>query len=180
MTYSEMRQLAQTGDVLLVEGKGFFSKMVRVVTGESISHVALLFWLDGGLFVAEMIEGKGYQIMPASQWFPRAAGPVLFGAAPVSVQSRGDTILAIIASYRDTKKKQRYGYLSLLKVWWAQITGQQIKVHQRVCSTFVQDVWEQCGFHFAQLADPGDYLALCRYVCAVEPAVEPALEPANA
>ena len=169
MNYSEMRLAAKTGDILLVEGKGFFSRLVRVVTGESISHVALLFWLDGGLFVAEMIEGKGYQILPASQWFP-AAGPVLFGCAPQVVQDLPKTILRTIAKYRDNKKQQRYGYCSLLKVWWAQVTGKQIKVHQRVCSTFVQDVWEQCGFHFKQTADPGDYLGLCRFISAMEPA----------
>lgn len=168
MIYSEMRLSAKTGDLLLVKGKGFFSQMVRVVTGESISHVALLFWLDGGLFVAEMIEDNGYQILPASQWFPGAAGPVLFGCAPKVVQDCPKTILGTIARYRDDKKRQRYGYLSLLKVWWAQITGKQIKVHQRVCSTFVQDVWEQCGFHFQQTADPGDYLGLCRFISAME------------
>lgn len=165
MTYQDARPNIKTGDILLVQGSAFFSKIIRTLTGESFSHVALLHWRDDGLWVAEFVEGTGYQLMPASQWMAgRVKDTVFWGVAPKVVQADPADILKLIDSYRADKSKQGYGYLSLFTVLWAQITGKDYKPAQKVCSTFVQAAWESTGYHFNQTADPGDYLDLCQAI----------------
>jgi len=67
--------------------------------------------------------------------------------------------------YRD----RGYGYLSLLKVWLAQVTRLNAPVRTLVCSTFVQRCWQAAGYRFRRTADPGDYLELCAAVIPIEP-----------
>lgn len=168
MTYPELRAKAKSGDVILLEGNGFVSKIIRAATGQSISHIAVLVWLADGLFIAEMVEGVGFQLSPASQRIPALKGIVYFGAAPKVVQDQHGKVVQCVIGYRADKKKQKYGYASLLKVWWAQLWHKEYKTRQKVCSTFVQEIWECCGFNFAQTADPGDYVGLCQYISKVE------------
>jgi len=161
MQYAEMRQVAHTGDVLLVEGQGWVSRLIRMLTGQNISHVAVLVWFGNTLWVAEMKEFFGYRLRPASLWvedtLPGAV--VYYGEAPVIVQTAGDDMdsFSVITSYRN----RRYSYRSLFLVWWAQVRRKKIE-SGLVCSTFVQKVWESCGKKFNQTADPGDYMRLCQ------------------
>jgi len=168
MTYAEVRERAKNGDVLLLEGSGFVSKFIRVFTGQSISHVAALVWLEDGLFIAEMIEGTGYQLKPASERIKGYKGIVYFGEAPKVIHDNPDCVKSKILAYRADKSKQEYGYFSLLSVWWAQIRHEQMKVKKKVCSTFIQEIWEGCGYKFKQLADPGDYVNLCQSIAKID------------
>jgi len=161
MRYSQMRQVAHTGDVLLVEGQGWVSRLIRMLTGQNISHVAVLVWIGNALWVAEMKEFFGYRLRPASLWvedtLPGAV--VYYGEAPVVVQMAGGDMDAhdVIFFYRN----RRYSYRSLVRVWWAQVRRKKIE-SGLVCSTFVQKVWEASGMTFKQTADPGDYMRLCQ------------------
>ncbi len=164
LSYQELRATACDGDVLLVEGRGWVSALIRALTGQSISHVAVLLWFDEHLFVAEMKEFHGYRLRPASLWVDDslASGSVYYGAAPRAVVEDGDGIIAAALSYRN----HRYSYVSLLSVWLAQIFRRRLS-GGLVCSTFVQRIWETCGYHFDQTADPGDYLRMCEFVLPV-------------
>lgn len=167
MTYEQMRPQAQTGDVLLVKG----NRLVRFLTSESYSHTALLVVAeDGGLWVYEFVEGVGYQAMPASQWFADRTGvQVWFGKAPAKVTLAPEKVAAVALGYRDKSGlRKKYGWLSLLKVWAAQITGWRIKTYQKVCSTFVQQCWEATGYRLKQTADPGDIAESCQALIPVE------------
>ena len=162
MTYQELRQVAMTGDVLLVRG----SMWVRLLTAESYSHAALLVWDEAdGLWVYEFLEGQGYQSMPASQWFEERAGrgqELYYGEAPEIVRAQPWRVTQAARSYRDRGLRRRYGWLSLLTVWWSQIRGKRLPVWFRVCSTFVQECWEAAGFQeFERTADPGDIAMVC-------------------
>ena len=168
MTYEDVRKRAQSGDLVLLEGNGFVSKAIRVLTGQSISHVAMLVWLHDGLFIAEMTEGNGYQLTPASQRVGSMAGIIYYGEAPKVVQAKPGCIVEQVSLYRADKKRQRYGYLSLVKIWWAQLWHKSYTPARKVCSTFVQETWEKCGYHFAQTADPGDFVGICQYVARIE------------
>lgn len=168
MTYPELREQAQNGDVILLEGSGFVSKFIRVFTGQSISHVALLVWLDSGLFIAEMIEGVGYQIKPASERIPAYKGIVYYGKAPKVVNDSPGCILKSVLEYRADKSKQRYGYFTLFSVWWSQIRHKNIEVKKKVCSTFIADVWNWCRFKFSETPDPGNYVNLCQFISKVD------------
>ena len=163
MNYNQMRTTALTGDVLLVEGRSFFSRFIRVVTGQNFSHVAMLMWLGDGLYVAEMAEGKGFVITPASQW-TQSSGYLYYGRAPSEVSENHVKARTAILELRGKK----YGYMSLFKVWISQLTGKAGNNKQLVCSTAVQHVWEQCGYQFDQIPDPGDFARLCDYISKVE------------
>ena len=159
MDYTEIRHKATTGDVLGVMGAGFFSKVIKFMTKEDFSHVAMLVWHGTGLWVYEFIEGRGYQCMPASQWFEiRAGQTVFYGKAPLVVRARPADVIKAAGSFRVARVKQRYGYFSLVKVLISQIFKKKIHVHFMVCSTFIQHVWDACGFEQRFTADPGDIM----------------------
>lgn len=161
MHYREMRDKACNGDVLLLEGHGWVGTLIRVLTGQSFSHVALLLWIDNGLWVAEMKELHGYRLMPASHWLENTmhGAHVYWGAAPDMVRTRHIVVKEEAFKYRN----QRYSYISLFTVWLSQILRRKV-ASKLVCSTFVQRVWSACGFQFEQTPDPGDYLHLCSSV----------------
>lgn len=70
MQYYEVRNTCKTGDVLMVEGTGWVSTAIRMLTGQQISHVALLMWIGSSLYIAEMREVENYKLTPASERIP--------------------------------------------------------------------------------------------------------------
>lgn len=177
MTYEVMRSLARNGDVLLcrTERMGF----IRIATGESVQHVAVLIWLIDGLWVFEFVENVGFQAMPASQWFDgRTNQTIFFGIAPEEVRGKPEVFEAAVR-YRNVKFNEKsrwerfktlgYGWVSLLKVWASQVTGKRVAVVQKVCSTFAQEIWEAPGYKgFVDTADPGNFTTLCQSLHIIE------------
>jgi hypothetical protein len=157
-----MRDKALSGDVLLVEGRGLVSRLIRALTGQNISHVAMLLWIGETLWVAEMKEFTGYRLRPASLWVADAmqSSVIYYGFAPAEVKA--EQVKDSAFKFRNEK----YSYLSLLKVWLAQLLRKKTNAGL-VCSTFVQRCWEACGVEFKQTADPGDYMRLCTYTTAL-------------
>lgn len=154
MDYTMLRKLAKDGDVLMLEGKGLVSLLIRMATGQQVSHVAMLAWIDGGLWVAEMQEFRGYRLTPASTRVPELckAGHVYFGQAGIN----SPAILQAAKQYRGA----RYSYWTLATVWLAQVFRFRAPA-KLICSTFVQRCWEAAGKRFTQTADPGDFMRLC-------------------
>lgn len=164
--YKDVRAKAKTGDVVMVEGSGLISILIRMFTGEKISHIGMLVWIGEALFVAEFKEFKGFRLLPASLWIDdcfEEGSNVYYGRAPAMVRDNHETISASIFNYR----AQSYGYLSLLKIFFAQLFRVNIKIRRLVCSTFVQKMWSHEGYRFDRNADPGDYIELCDYVSRV-------------
>lgn len=157
MDYQTFRDRASTGDVLLLEGSDLAGRFVRVLTGQQISHVALLLWLDDGLWVAEM-RNSGYSLMPASQRVPdmAAGAQVYWGKAPMQVRLRSREITDKALSFRGS----RYSWWSLITVWAAQIFRRQMP-GRLVCSTLVERAWASGAYMFSQTPDPGDFMRLC-------------------
>jgi hypothetical protein len=172
MQYSAIRSKIRTGDIFAVEGRGLIGAAIRVLTGQQFSHVAML--LDkgpGGVWVAEFVEGVGYQQMPASEWLKPRVGKrqyVYWGCAPHSVRTGSADLFVFVNRFRPENGNTRYSYWTLLTVWWSQITRRQQR-GKYVCSTFVQRAWESVGYRrFTQLADPGDFLHHCLSVTHLE------------
>lgn len=166
MTYEEMRKVARSGDVLLCEKRGFISAMIRILTAQQISHVALLVWMDGTLWVAEMKEFKGYSLMPASLWVQDRLSEktrLYFGTAPLVVYDNEKYLMQEVLHYRNDS----YGYLSLFRVWLGQLIPGRRRNRKLVCSTFVARVWEACSVVFERTPAPGEYLRMCRSVSRV-------------
>lgn len=169
MNYKQLRNSAISGDVLGVKGDGFFSKIVKFFTKEKYSHVAMLVWHGTGLWVYEFVEGRGYQCMPASQWLELRNGQkIYFGRGPNEMTNNEECIIKSTGSFRVSEIKQHYGIISLVKVVLSQWTGKKINVYFKVCSTFIQHVWEECGFKMDTTADPGDIMRVSKANGAID------------
>jgi hypothetical protein len=155
--------MVHNGAVIGVMGDGFFSKVIKFFTKEEFTHVATFVWHGTGLWIYEFVEGRGYQCMPASQWFELRAGQRLFyGQAPLVVRSKPQSVLQEVSDFRTGRFKRHYGMVSLAKVWLSQVFKRKIKTRFLVCSTFVQHVWAGCGFEYSKTADPGDIMKISK------------------
>lgn len=166
MTAAEMMRRACSGDVILVKGQGVIGTLIRGLTGESYSHVALLLRDPGGVGwqVAEFGEGIGFSLMPLVEWLDKRRGQTLFyGVAPEVVRQKPGTVHLAATRYVSAGWiRGTYGYLSLAKVWLSQVLKINIPVLQKVCSTFAQEVWKLAGYTgFTRTADPGDIAEHC-------------------
>lgn len=163
MTYDEIKLVCNTGDVLAVKGKGIAGRIIRTLTGESYSHVAMLVWETHGLMAYEFVEGTGFQILPASEWVRRRRNQNLcYCVAPKLVTSRNHLVGPAARSYRNSSVASRwYGWASLVKVFFSQKLGIKIHVHQKVCSTFVQECWAAAKYELKTTADPGEIVNAC-------------------
>ena len=169
MKISELKKRAKNGDVLLVKSESTIGKLIRVFTGESFSHVAVLLWAPGlkgnDLVVYEFVEGVGHQSMSLAAWVDERPGQLLFyGVAPDQVHQSPLKARAAAEYYRTAPLlKRAYGYLSLAKVWLSQLIRCRIPVRQKVCSTFAQEIWRCAGYDdIGRTADPGDIAENCQ------------------
>lgn len=154
--YPELRRNVRTGDILAVKG----SLLVRVFTGETYSHVALILRLRGGVWVAEYRERKGYQLLRLSEWVRQnRKAQYWWGSAPVEVFKNPDKVVDAAIQFRG----HSYSYWTLIMVWLSQLFRRKMP-GKFVCSTFVQRVWETTDWKLKppKLADPGDIAAACR------------------
>jgi len=141
---------------MMVQGFGLVSMLIRAFTGERISHIGMLVWLGDGLFVSEFVEFKGYQLLPASLWLQDRLSDgshIFYGKAPQKVRSNASDISRDAFTWRN----KHYGYLSLLKIWWSQITKSKVSTKRVVCSTYIQAMWSRY-FKFPKTSDPGDFM----------------------
>lgn len=138
--------------------RALVSIIIRWLTAESFNHVAMVIRQHGGVFVVEMREGKGWQMMPMSQWLHvNRNAEVYWGKAPARV--RGSYC---IEDYALKARGTRYSYMSLLSVWWSQIWKRKTKTRM-VCSTFIQAGYDACGVHLVEKTmDPGDFMEYLR------------------
>jgi len=158
MNIAQVKALARSGDVFLVDGNSIVSEIIQVATHESFSHVAMSYKTIGELRVVEMIEGIGFRNLSFDEWFPAMKGDVYFGKAPWDVRCQPRMLPAYLSKYKPRNKKSRYGWFTLPLIWLAQKFNWNIRTDKEVCSTFVQDYWEMCGYKgFTRLADPGDF-----------------------
>jgi hypothetical protein len=169
MNLSELKKRASNGDVLLVKSDSAIGKLIRVFTGESYSHVAVLIWVPGArgndLMIYEFVEGVGHQTLSLDAWLKDRDGQILsFGVAPDPVPASPVKVRAAAEYYKTASLLQRsYGYLSLVKVWLSQLIQCRIPVRQKVCSTFTQEVWRCSGYDgITRTADPGDIAEHCQ------------------
>ena len=170
MKYEDLRAGIKTGDLLLCSGDSLASEIIEKATDGRFSHVAVFFWMDDGLFIAEEWQTSGFQIMPASQKIAQVEGKCFLGIAPESVRDNNGGVLTEISLYRSDKSKQPYGWDTLVKVFNADEFGtvyDSAKV-QAVCSVFAQLCWAQCKYVFKTLVSPSDFEVLCAGTVEIE------------
>lgn len=169
MDYFTFRETVKTGGVLGVQGNGFIGLLIRVLTGQSFQHVAMTYWTKEDnlmrLKVAEFIEGVGFQIMYASEWFEdrqKKGHIVFYGKPPKEVIKNSLRVKVEIFKLRDSDKEieKNYNYWELPLVWIANIFNMDTSRLGGICSSFVGKIYNLCGvsryFHV-----PGDILTMC-------------------
>ena len=163
MNYSDARKRIKTGDVILVAGKSWISKIIKFLTGESYSHIAMFVWMGDNLWISEMREFRGYQWLPASQWIAinSAGADLVWGHAPQAVLNNSDKVRDYALDER--MPLARYGYSQLIKVFLSRFfacwdNDPETRGMPAVCSTYIQSQWSACGVKFKyRYADPGDF-----------------------
>ena len=159
MKYSDLRDQIQTGDLMLIEGERFASRVIEVFTRGRFSHVGV-FWRDtaGGVWIAEEIESIGYHCVPASSALSEQSGDVYLGVAPAPVRQQPDKVMEVVQKFRSDKNLQPYGWITLPRVlaahFGAHIDPEKV---QAVCSIFAQRCYMACGIKFETLCDPSDF-----------------------
>ena len=68
--YSRVRDTIKSGDVLAWKGTGLVGWLIRMWTGEAISHVGVAIKIKGRVMVFEAREGSGVQMRPVSSALP--------------------------------------------------------------------------------------------------------------
>lgn len=159
--YSEIRDELRTGDVLLCKKRSLVSILIRIFTAESFNHVAMIHVNGmGRVDVAEMQEGKGFQMTPMSQWMLRTTAEVYLGRSPDI-----DRVKAATEIQRTRSLRPNYSYWTLATVWLSQVFNRRAPAG-RVCSTWAAAVWEKAGYdEFKRTPDPGDFV---RHVKKIE------------
>lgn len=179
LDYKELKDTAQSGDILFLSGTSFSAKFLRMFTASNYNHVALLLRGDAGtLWVCEMLGGSGYTSTPASQRVPAMCkqGVVSFGRMPCpnnKIAPHYEARKAML-KYRDghpdTSRDPTYSYIGALFVWLAQWAKPLVPVKFKwlvpilekyaetniVCSTYAQAIWTTVGNEFTKPADPED------------------------
>jgi hypothetical protein len=169
MELANIQTDSQTGDLLLVEGNGLFAILIRVLTGQQISHVAVLTRSpQQGLRVWDMTFKYGCCDWSLKDWLEiyGKTGYVYLGQAPAGVRRCPGEVLQAVTALRGSK----YRWIDLPKVWLAQILRKRVPA-RGFCSALIQKAWEASGFLFSQTADPGDFVRLCRSLSIVDEVV---------
>lgn len=65
--YKDIRNELKTWDLIVYNNNTFFSKVIRRVTKEKATHVAIAIWLWPRLFIVESIEGSWVIMTQASK-----------------------------------------------------------------------------------------------------------------
>ena len=159
---------ADTGDVIMVEGRGFGSQLIRMMTGQQVNHVALIEKNEQQTWVLEMTARHGFSATPIGLWFRRQDREkkyLYWGMAPSSFRGGCKPMRDKLAEIQ--RNPPHYSFWSLVTVWWAQVTRSKVP-HRYVCSTFVREAWAACGYTFDQTPDPGDFMRHSTSVSEIE------------
>jgi len=108
LEYGEIRPKLQTGDILLFEGRGFVSWLIKRATRLRFSHCAMVYVLGGDVYCWEstMLTGKnGVQISLLSQRLGNYKGRVYVRFLHVE---RTQEMLEALGEFRHEVKGRRY------------------------------------------------------------------------
>jgi len=68
--YQQKRDLFSTGDIVLFSDDSFIGKLIRKFTGETFSHMGLVWAIEQRVFIIEAFDGNGVLVRPLSQRVP--------------------------------------------------------------------------------------------------------------
>jgi hypothetical protein len=106
--YKDIRYKINTGDLILFQGSGLISGLIRLLTWSKISHVGIAYqWCDD-MFIWESIvglNGDGVQISLLSQKIKKYRGKIWIRRLACNRNSR---FYRIISDFREYTKHKKY------------------------------------------------------------------------
>ncbi len=160
MNLLNFSKAANTGDLITTRS----SMIIRLVTGESFSHSAIILKEFNETYVVETHEDiNDTAVTKLSTWVNKY-DEIWLGIPPAIVTENRLIVEAGIYEYLDQDKRElKYGYWTLPLVFWNQIVPSKKFNHRlNVCSTLVGELWRLTGWdNDGKLMDPGDAFVEC-------------------
>jgi uncharacterized protein YycO len=148
LSYASNRKLIKNGDILLYEGSGIISRMIRAVTHSQYSHAGIIAWWNKRLMVLEAV-GKGVRTTPLSTNLEHYPGNIVWFSAR---QALADEARAKIVGFAQQELGKKYArwkafWLGLgLLFHWDKDRRDKIKREQKLfCSFYVAQAYNSIG-----------------------------------
>lgn len=163
MNNQTLENSLRTGQILLTRNtRGPLGKFIRVATGESFAHAAIVERKGNQAFVHEMSAGKGgHRKVPFAEWLNEYGRYGVTLGTPKGLENADQ---GKISDILNDFQGESYGWLGLLRVWLSQVFHGRFGMRPKwiVCSTFAQVMLERgLGVETKGLLDPGDLAKFC-------------------
>lgn len=165
MNYDLARWKIETGDLVAVRATtGPLTPFTRFFTHSDYTHVGIAFWMDDGLWLAEINGGANHAI-PLSQ--------LMEVDFDVFYRPDGITAAAILGAIRTALRRRiHYGYLSLPVIGLINYFGIRAFLHARQilsCAGYCVMTYEAAGWpECTRILSPQDLTELVQFKLAVE------------
>jgi uncharacterized protein YycO len=148
----ELQRILQPGDILLVHGSSWTSKMIQIVTKSYWNH-AILFVGDGNLVQSTMMYGQG-TIVQNVKGGVQTAPLGDMAAKDIAIyrhKTAKKTQLKIACEYALKQKGSGYDILGIVELAWLLISGKRGTArtigtkNQYICSELVAAAYKEAG-----------------------------------
>lgn len=148
LSYFDIRKTIASGDVLLYEGKAFFSWLIRKVTRSRFSHAGIAVWWNERLMVMEAVN-RGVMVSPFSSSVGHYRGQVRLYTSRRQL-SEEERKRMIIFAQGELGKEYALGkaiWLGIRLLFnWKPEKRDKIKREKKLfCSTYVAQIYNSIG-----------------------------------
>jgi len=144
-TYQNLRSEIKTCDILLYQGKNWFSRAIRFMIKSPYSHAGIVVWWNDRLMVIEAV-GKGVVVTPLSQNLSHYKGPVHLYVTNQEVDRKKMEVFA------QEELGKEYSIWKLIVFGWKILFKKDIdkrdelkRENKLYCSYFVSQVYNAGG-----------------------------------
>ena len=155
LIYSKNRNKIKDGDVLLYEGKGFLSWVIKKLSHSKYSHAGMVAWWNDRLMVIEAIR-KGVVVTTLSRNVTRYHGNVELYTSRKNIPEKSRLKMIKFAQKELGKE---YNFLELavigIKIFFNKLVRlNKLKDERLICSQFVAEVYESIGIEIKENVVP--------------------------
>ena len=165
LQYVLVRKEIQDGDILLFQGRGLFSRLIRWGSTSPYSHCAVVFWWHDRLMVFQ-VSGKGVEIVPASDCINKYNGSVEWWTLQPDLRDKVD--LPELFTFCLEENGKPFGIRGLIVLGWRKITNRfrgrpdsKMSPTALFCSWYISRCFRKAGLDLVDMASddctsPGD------------------------
>ena len=155
LVYEKYRATIKDGDVLLYEGKGMLSWIIKKFSRSKYSHSGIAAWWNDRLMVMEAIR-KGVVVTTLSRNVSRYHGNVDWYTSKINISEK---VRNKMIKFAQKELGKEYNFLELLIIGIKIIFHKVIKLknfkdERLICSQFVSDVYHSIGIEIKETVAP--------------------------